>query len=67
MTIERVVLAFAGVTVLVSLLLGYLVNPWWFALAAFMGFNLFQAAFTGFCPFAALLKKLGVPPGAAFR
>lgn len=67
MTIDRVVLAFAGSMVLLSLLLGYLVSPWWLILAAFVGFNLLQAAFTGFCPLAFLLKKLGVTPGPAFR
>ena len=66
MTIDRIVLAFAGAMVLLSLLLSYLVNPWWLGLAGFVGVNLFQAAFTGFCPLAMILKKLGAAPGAAF-
>jgi Zn-dependent protease len=66
MTIDRVVLAFAGAMILLSLVLSYFVNPWWLMLAAFVGLNLFQAAFTGFCPLAMILKKLGVTPGAAF-
>ena len=66
MSIDRIVLAFAGAMVLVSLVLGYLLHPYWFILTGFVGLNLFQAAFTGFCPLAMLLKKLGCAPGAAF-
>jgi hypothetical protein len=66
MTIDRVVLAFAGSVVLAGLLLGLYVHPNWYWLSAFVGANLFQAAFTGFCPLAMILKKLGVRPGAAF-
>jgi len=66
MTIDRIVLAFAGGMVLLSLLLGLLVSPYWFVLTGFVGLNLFQSAFTGFCPLAILLKKLGLAPGAAF-
>jgi len=66
MTIDRVVLAFAGAMILLSLLLSYFISPWWLILAGFVGLNLFQAAFTGFCPLAMLLKKLGVAPGVAF-
>ncbi len=66
MTIDRVVLAFAGGMVLLSLLLGLLVSPYWFLLTGFVGLNLFQSAFTGFCPLAIILKKLGLAPGAAF-
>jgi len=66
MSIDRVVLAFAGAMVLISLALGLLVSPYWFLLTAFVGLNLFQSAFTGFCPLAIILKKLGLAPGAAF-
>ena len=66
MVIDRIVLAFAGLMVLTSLLLAYWVSPYWLLLAGFVGLNLFQAAFTGFCPLALLLKKLGYRPGAAF-
>jgi hypothetical protein len=66
MTIDRAVMAFAGLLILLSLALGYYVSPYWLALTAFVGLNLFQAAFTGFCPLAIILKKLGVRPGAAF-
>ncbi|TVQ38997.1 MAG: DUF2892 domain-containing protein [Geminicoccaceae bacterium] len=66
MAIDRVVMAFAGCVVLASVALGLLVSPWWFALAGFVGANLLQAAFTGFCPLAIVLKRLGFAPGAAF-
>ena len=66
-SIDRVVLAFAGCVVLLSLPLGLYVNPWFFALTAFVGLNLFQSAFTGFCPLAIVLKKMGVKAGAAFE
>jgi len=66
MTIDRIVLAFAGAMVLLSLGLGLLVSPYWFALTAFVGLNLLQSAFTHFCPLAVMLKKLGLTPGAAF-
>lgn len=66
MTIDRIVLAFAGAVVLLGLLLAALVSPWWLLLAAFVGLNLLQSAFTGFCPLARILKRLGVKPGAAF-
>ena len=66
MSIDRIVLAFAGAMVILSLLLSYYASPWWLALAAFIGLNMLQAAFTGFCPLAMILKKLGCRPGAAF-
>jgi hypothetical protein len=67
MSIDRIVLAFAGSMVIVSLLLAWLVNPAWLLLAAFVGLNLLQAAFSGFCPLAMVLKKAGVRPGCAFH
>lgn len=66
MTIDRAVLAFAGAMILLSLLLTYFVSPYWMALTAFVGLNLLQSAFTGFCPLAIVLKRLGVPSGCAF-
>ncbi|HSC07816.1 MAG TPA: DUF2892 domain-containing protein [Steroidobacteraceae bacterium] len=67
MNIDRIVFAFAGVMVLASLLLAQFVSPWWLLLAAFVGLNMLQAAFSGFCPLALVLRKLGRPPGAAFH
>lgn len=66
MSIDRLVLAFAGAMVLLSVTLAHFFSPWWMALAAFVGANLLQSAFTGFCPLAMILKRLGVKPGAAF-
>ena len=66
MNIDRYVMTFAGTMVLVSLALGLLVSPYWFWFTAFVGANLLQASFTGFCPLAILLKKLGAHPGNAF-
>jgi hypothetical protein len=67
MTIDRAVIAFAGLMVLISLALAHFVSPWWLLLTAFVGLNLLQSAFTGFCPAAMILRKAGVSPGAAFR
>jgi hypothetical protein len=68
MNIDRVVLAFAGSMILVSLLLGYLGFPTLSViLLAFIGLNLLQSAFTGFCPLAIILKKLGFTSGNAFN
>jgi hypothetical protein len=66
MSIDRFVMAFAGTVVLVSLALGCFVSPNWFWLTAFVGANLLQASFTGFCPLAVILRKAGMQPGAAF-
>ena len=66
MSIDRFVLAFAGAMVLASLLLGHFVSPHWYWLTAFVGANLLQSAFTGFCPLALILRKAGVRSGAAF-
>lgn len=67
MNLDRLVLAFAGSVILISLALGYFVSPYWFLLTAFAGFNMLQSAFTGFCPAAIVLRKFGVQQGCAFR
>jgi hypothetical protein len=67
MNIDRAVLAFAGIVVLLSLSLAWYVSPYWLALTAFAGLNMLQAAFTGFCPAALVFKKLGLKEGSAFR
>ncbi|MCO7237569.1 DUF2892 domain-containing protein [Hyphomonas sp.] len=67
MNLDRAVLAFAGLIVLASLALGYWVSPYWFLLTAFAGVNMFQAAFTGFCPAAMIFKAMGVRDGPAFK
>lgn len=67
MTIDRVVMLFAGFMVLISLVLGFYVSPYWYLLTAFVGLNLVQASLTGFCPAAMLFKRLGFKPGTAFN
>ena len=67
MTVDRMVMAFAGTVVLTGVALAYFVHPWWIALTVFAGANLIQASFTGFCPAAMVFKKLGAKPGAAFQ
>jgi len=66
MSIDRIVLAFAGAVILISLALAIYVNSNWLWLTAFVGANLLQSAFTGFCPLAIMLKKIGKQSGAAF-
>ena len=66
MSIDRVVLAFAGVVILASILLAANVNINWLWLTGFVGLNLLQSAFTGFCPLAMILKKFGFKAGQAF-
>ncbi|MGQ9365171.1 YgaP family membrane protein [Azospirillum sp. ST 5-10] len=66
MSLDRIMFAFAGSMVLISLALSQLHNEAWLYLTAFVGLNMLQAAFTGFCPAAMVLKKLGAKPGVAF-
>jgi hypothetical protein len=67
MNIDRVVFAFAGIVVLVSVVLAWQVSQGWLILTAFVGLNMLQAAFTGFCPLAKILKAAGFKPGQAFK
>ncbi len=66
MSIDRIVLAFAGSVILITLLLGHYHSPYWLWFTAFVGVNLLQSAFSGFCPLALILKKLGKQSGPAF-
>jgi hypothetical protein len=66
MSIERIVLAFAGVLILATAVLGAVHSPNWLWLTGFVGANLLQSAFTGFCPLAKILKLTGARPGTAF-
>lgn len=61
MTTERYIRIVAGAFVVTSVALGYWVHPGWFIFTAFVGLNLFQSAFTGFCPLEAILRRCGVP------
>lgn len=71
MSLERAVMAFAGTMILCSLALTWFVSPWWMLFTAFIGVNLIQSSFTGFCPAAMTLRALGVgrdaAPGCQFR
>jgi hypothetical protein len=60
MTLDRYLRLTAGFFVLLSLALGYWVNPNWYFFTAFVGLNLFQSAFTNWCPMMTFLRKLGV-------
>jgi len=60
MKMESIIRALAGSFVLLSLALGYLVSPWWHLFTAFVGLNLLQSAFTGFCPPEIILRKFGI-------
>lgn len=60
MSVERGVTAFAGLMVLVSVALTWLVHPYFLWLTVFVGANLFQQSFTGFCPAAMVMRKLGM-------
>ncbi len=66
MNIDRMVLAFAGSMILLSVALAHLVSPYWLWLTVFVGANLLQSSFTGFCPLARILRKFGFKPGHAF-
>lgn len=66
MNVDRIVMAFAGTVVLVSVLLAVYHNINWLWLTGFVGVNLLQSSFTGFCPLATILKKAGTQQGAAF-
>lgn len=66
MTIDRAVFAFAGIMTLLSVLLTVFVSPYFVWFTVFIGLNLFQSAFTGFCPAAFIFKKIGIKAGCAF-
>jgi len=66
MSVDRLVFAFAGTLILISLVLSQVHSPAWLWLTAFIGANMLQASFTGVCPAAWIFRKLGAKPGAAF-
>ena len=72
MSLDRMINAMAGTFILISLALGAEASPifhhvYWLWLTTFVGANLLQSSFTGFCPAAMIFKKLGAKPGAAFN
>jgi len=66
MSLDRTVLAFAGAMVLLSVALTVWVSPYFIWFTVFIGLNMLQSAFTGFCPAASIFRKLGIKPGCAF-
>jgi hypothetical protein len=60
MTTERALRMIAGAFVVLSLALGYWVSPYWYLFTAFVGLNLFQSAFTNWCPMMTILRKAGL-------
>ena len=67
MNIDRLVFAFAGTFILASLALSQLHSVYWLWFTAFVGVNMLQAAFTGFCPLAKILAFMGKESGCAFQ
>lgn len=65
MNIQQLVFAIAGTLIIISITLSQLHHVYWLGLTAFVGINLFQTAFTGFCPLAKILAALGIKPGPA--
>ena len=57
---DRIIRRFAGTFILLSLALGWWVNPAWFLFTAFVGVNLLQSSFTSFCPLERVLGRFGV-------
>ncbi len=66
MSLDRSVLAFAGFMVLLSVVLTAWVSPYFIWFTVFIGLNMLQSSFTGFCPAASIFRKLGIKPGCAF-
>ncbi len=66
MSVERIVLIIAGLFIVLSATLAHYHHEYWLFFTAFVGANLLQSAFTGFCPLAIILKKLGKTPGHVF-
>ena len=67
MALDRLIFAIAGVFILASIALSQIHHVYWLGFTAFVGINMFQAAFTGFCPLAKMLKAAGIKPGQAFN
>ena len=67
MTLDRAVMVFAGAMTLLSVALTLWVSPLFMWFTVFIGFNMIQSSFTGFCPAAIVFRKLGVKTGCAFQ
>jgi hypothetical protein len=67
MNVDRAVMAFAGLMILLSVALTLAFSPYWLLFTVFIGLNMLQAAFTGFCPAAMIFRMVGVKAGCAFQ
>ncbi|OYQ34554.1 sulfurtransferase [Niveispirillum lacus] len=67
MNVDKAVLSFAGIMVLISVGLAWFVSQAWLLLTVFVGLNMLQAGITGFCPAAIIFRKLGLQRGCAFN
>lgn len=67
MNVDRLVFAIAGTFILLSVVLSQYHSPNWMWFTVFVGANMLQASFTGFCPLANILKAVGKAPGTAFK
>ena len=67
MNIDRAVLALAGTLTLIGTILAATVSAWFLLLTGFVGANLLQSSFTGFCPAASILRRFGLQSGCAFN
>ena len=67
MNLDKAVMGFAGVMVLVSVALAFFHSQYWLLFTVFVGLNLLQASFTGFCPAAIVFGKLGIKSGSVFQ
>ena len=67
MNVDRAVFAFAGIMILLSVVLTWAFSPYWLLFTAFIGLNMLQSAFTGFCPAALIFRWVGVKAGCAFQ
>ena len=64
MSIERGLFVFAGILIMLTVLLAMFHHPYWAWFTFFIGFNMFQSAFSGFCPAAMIMKKMGMQTAA---
>jgi len=67
MNIDKLIFRIAGSFILCSLLLAHFYSPYWLWFTAFVGANMLQSSFTGFCLMATILKKIGIKPGMAYE
>lgn len=67
MNLDKAVMRFAGVMVLLSVVLTQFVSPYWYLFTVFIGLNMLQSSFTGWCPAAIVFSKLGFKSGCAFK